>query len=448
MTKLSIEDDQGHKTEVVLVRDEYSLGRADGNAVRLTERNISRSHARFIRNGAGWVVEDLSSYNGCFVNGERVRERVRLDDGDLLQLGDYRLSLVAEASEGTDSDSKDTWRRSRSLIDQPDRLVMVVGPKPGREFPLRDGLLIGRGDECDVSINHASVSRIHAEIRGLGDGRFEIVDKNSANGVRLNGVELERALIDARDNIELGDVVLRFIPAGQIYRPGEEAQRLGPSDTPVESVAVGQRERGQGLSLGTKAMVAVAALAVAALATVWLSRGSESTAVPATSEPDRAARLLEQANRLLKAGNVEAAHEQVLEIPEGSNARKSAPFRMIEAEWADRLFELASDAEGSNKRALLDRIARTPTVDAIRRKRAAQELAALTAESVDVDDLPSAPREQPGRSAEPSPAAPGREKSSASSKNRVPAAKPASPRTKPPPRSAATNATLVRDSPF
>ncbi|HEX9620704.1 MAG TPA: FHA domain-containing protein, partial [Polyangiaceae bacterium] len=329
MTKLSIEDDQSSKTEFALTRDEYSLGRADGNAVRLTERNISRHHAKLVRNGAGWVIQDLSSYNGCFVNGERVRESAPLRDGDLLQLGDYRLALVDEAADSSDGD-KDTWRRSNTLVDQPDRLVMLVGPTPGSEFPLRPGMLIGRGDECDISINHASVSRVHAELRGLGDGRFEIIDQNSANGVRLNGVELERALIDARDNIELGDVVLRFIPAGQIYRPGaDEAHRLGSPDTPLEPVSAREPQTARGLSLGTKAMVAAAVLAVLTLIVVWFSRGSATNALPAASSPDQAAKLLERADRLLKAGDVEAAHEQVLEIPAGSNARKSAPFRMI-----------------------------------------------------------------------------------------------------------------------
>ncbi|MCC6666907.1 MAG: FHA domain-containing protein, partial [Polyangiaceae bacterium] len=51
MWKLSIEDDQANKTVVSLVRDEYSIGRGEENTVRLTERNISRRHAKLTRNG-------------------------------------------------------------------------------------------------------------------------------------------------------------------------------------------------------------------------------------------------------------------------------------------------------------------------------------------------------------------------------------------------------------
>src|SRR4026207_1141416 len=93
MWKLSIEDDQGNKTVVNLVRDEYSLGRAEENTVRLTERNISRRHANLNKDGNRWVLTDLGSYNGCFINGVRVGDPQPLEHGDLLQVGDYRLPI-------------------------------------------------------------------------------------------------------------------------------------------------------------------------------------------------------------------------------------------------------------------------------------------------------------------------------------------------------------------
>ena len=100
MWKLSIEDDQANKTVVSLVRDEYSIGRGEENTVRLTERNISRRHAKLTRNGTGWIFDDLASYNGCFVNGVRVSEPQRLEHGDLVQVGDYRLELMDEQVAG------------------------------------------------------------------------------------------------------------------------------------------------------------------------------------------------------------------------------------------------------------------------------------------------------------------------------------------------------------
>src|SRR5690606_2358564 len=95
--KLSIEDDQGQQTVVNLVRDEYSIGRAEANTIRLTERNVSRSHALLHRQRDQWFLEDLQSYNGVYVNGVRIGGRQELAHGDLVQIGDYRIELTDEA---------------------------------------------------------------------------------------------------------------------------------------------------------------------------------------------------------------------------------------------------------------------------------------------------------------------------------------------------------------
>ena len=70
--KLIIEDDEGHKTTVPFVREEITVGRAEGNTIRLTERNVSRKHARFFKQNGGVFVEDLKSFNGIKVNGDAI----------------------------------------------------------------------------------------------------------------------------------------------------------------------------------------------------------------------------------------------------------------------------------------------------------------------------------------------------------------------------------------
>lgn len=97
MWKLTIEDDQGNRIPVPLVRDEYSIGRGAENTLRLTEQNVSRQHAKVLREDGRWFLVDLESYNGSYINGERVIERQELADGDLIQLGDYRIQAIEEA---------------------------------------------------------------------------------------------------------------------------------------------------------------------------------------------------------------------------------------------------------------------------------------------------------------------------------------------------------------
>jgi pSer/pThr/pTyr-binding forkhead associated (FHA) protein len=91
--KLIIEDDEGRKTVVPLVRDEITIGRQDGNTIRLTERNVSRRHARLVKENGHVLIEDLGSYNGVRVNGEKITGRTRIKEGDLVEIGDYDLGI-------------------------------------------------------------------------------------------------------------------------------------------------------------------------------------------------------------------------------------------------------------------------------------------------------------------------------------------------------------------
>ena len=98
--KLIIEDDEGRKTVVPFVREEISIGRQEGNTIRLTERNVSRKHARLVRHNGTVEVEDLGSFNGVRVNGHGEYEgRLPVQEGDLVEIGDYDLAIESEAAD-------------------------------------------------------------------------------------------------------------------------------------------------------------------------------------------------------------------------------------------------------------------------------------------------------------------------------------------------------------
>src|SRR5262245_28779348 len=152
MWKLTIQDDQGNETLVHLVRDEYTIGRSEVNAVRLTERNVSRKHARIALAENGWLLHDLTSYNGCYVNGARVADTQNLAHGDLIQLGDYRLTVEDESLGASRENGVLTLpgRPGKNL--QADRLIVLAGPGQGQEFVLGgQRAVIGRGEECEFA---------------------------------------------------------------------------------------------------------------------------------------------------------------------------------------------------------------------------------------------------------------------------------------------------------
>src|SRR5438128_2096771 len=97
MVRLVISDNEGSTTVVPLLRDEVTIGRKEGNTIRLTERNISRRHVQLVRIGGVYKLRDLDSYNGVLVNGRKVEGESPLANGDQIQLGDYTIVVEEEA---------------------------------------------------------------------------------------------------------------------------------------------------------------------------------------------------------------------------------------------------------------------------------------------------------------------------------------------------------------
>ena len=280
MFKLVIQDDEGKTTVVPLIRDEITIGRKEGNTIRLTERNVSRRHARILRNNGEVQIEDLGSYNGIRVNNARIAERVSLRVSDQVQIGDYKLYLKAEGVEQVDD--AQTRPIERQQIDTaPTDVMSVVGPAPtqpmpvpptpvpgqvvgnpnrtlvqisdtdpqgrpvksaadvakltaatgygklvvlssnfaGKEFELsRPQMIIGRTDENDIVINHRSISRNHAKlVREPESGRYTISDLQSSNGVRVNGQDYGKVELRRGDVVDLGHVRLRFVEPGEDF---------------------------------------------------------------------------------------------------------------------------------------------------------------------------------------------------------------------------------------
>ena len=261
MYKLIIEDDEGKTTVVPLIRDEITIGRKEGNTIRLTERNVSRKHARLLKSNGAIFIEDVSSYNGIKLNGDKIDGRASVGEGDRIQIGDYQLALKLDRAQaaaasgngavttpGPISDDKTTPYMKESgtptqMIEAPTvqtpivapttprsdgsglaRLVVVSSNFAGQEFPLdKAAVVIGRTDENDVVVNHRSISRHHAKIV-RENGHYHVVDLQSANGVRVNGEEYGKVELRRGDHIDLGHVRLRFVAPGEDFVFERDAQ--------------------------------------------------------------------------------------------------------------------------------------------------------------------------------------------------------------------------------
>jgi pSer/pThr/pTyr-binding forkhead associated (FHA) protein len=89
-------------------------------------------------------------------------------------------------------------------------VVFVTGPDKGNVIPINKGkMIIGRDSGSDIIISKKFVSKKHAKIVTV-DNNAEIVDFGSKNGTFLNDVQIQRYPLKDRDEIRIGDVIVKY----------------------------------------------------------------------------------------------------------------------------------------------------------------------------------------------------------------------------------------------
>jgi hypothetical protein len=74
--------------------ERMTVGRNPDADVFLDDVTVSRDHAVLVRRNEGWFLDDSGSLNGTYVNRRRIDSH-RLEDGDELQVGKYKLTYLA-----------------------------------------------------------------------------------------------------------------------------------------------------------------------------------------------------------------------------------------------------------------------------------------------------------------------------------------------------------------
>lgn len=324
MLKLVIQDDEGKTTVVPLIRDEITVGRKEGNTIRLTERNVSRKHARIVKANGSIAVEDLNSYNGVRVNGSRIQGRVGINVSDRIQIGDYLIELKAEGAAvpadafGDETQPVETMAAQAAAATQaattrvsapvgmpipvlagdddattkmatpvtamlpaagvttapdvaptppiqqdmtpPAKLVILSTGLAGQEYDLTQLAMVIGRTEDNDVVVNHRSISRHHAKVVNENGRYAIVDMQSSNGVRVNGEEYSKVELRRGDVIDLGHVRMRFVEPGEDFVFGRDAH----------AVPMPGSGRGRGLMIAAIALVALGALAI-----FLLTRGDE-----------------------------------------------------------------------------------------------------------------------------------------------------------------------------
>jgi pSer/pThr/pTyr-binding forkhead associated (FHA) protein len=92
-TSLVVHAPEARKPRTFKLSGVLEIGRAESCQVRLEDTYASQHHAKLSQHDGAWVVEDLGSTNGTFVNDHRVQARVEVRAGDVVRIGKTVLEL-------------------------------------------------------------------------------------------------------------------------------------------------------------------------------------------------------------------------------------------------------------------------------------------------------------------------------------------------------------------
>jgi pSer/pThr/pTyr-binding forkhead associated (FHA) protein len=92
----------GEGASYLLVGDVVTAGREPDSDLFLDDVTVSRQHAELRRMTGGWLLRDVGSLNGTYVNRHRIEE-VALAPGDEVQIGKYRFAYLVGGDTGTTS---------------------------------------------------------------------------------------------------------------------------------------------------------------------------------------------------------------------------------------------------------------------------------------------------------------------------------------------------------
>jgi ABC-type multidrug transport system ATPase subunit/pSer/pThr/pTyr-binding forkhead associated (FHA) protein len=196
--------------EYQLVRREIIVGREDISDLTISSQGVSRKHAKLTREGDGYIIEDLGSSNGTFVNSQKVTTPRSLRSGDQIRLG-KSVSLVYEATR--ESASEEAASVMATSIGEeplsaqfdagpPELLVAIAGEDPKTYTLTSQALTIGRADGNDIVVPSQIVSGNHARLEKT-DGGYKVTMLTEAK----NPILVEGRPLDGSRMLRHGDIL-------------------------------------------------------------------------------------------------------------------------------------------------------------------------------------------------------------------------------------------------
>ena len=162
-----------------------TVGRSASNDIQIAEGHVSRLHAVITCRDGSFIIDDLESANGTYVNGDRIAGSSTVAIGDEIHLFVSMLKLI-----GVNSLPDDEAAEMVSvLVGDRATLRITNGPQKGQTFALlKEELYIGRStpnSTWEIALQDPTVSRPHAFLV-KEKHQWKLFDLGSVNGTAVN----------------------------------------------------------------------------------------------------------------------------------------------------------------------------------------------------------------------------------------------------------------------
>jgi pilus assembly protein CpaF len=136
MFTIVISEKGGAERRETFEKNEINVGRVQGNDLMLPKGNVSKHHARLLFRDARFIVTDLKSTNGTYVNGRKISQATIVREGDKIYIGDFvlRLETGGFASQNA-GDSYDSQGRTPARSPSIPREAVPAVPPPLQTSP-------------------------------------------------------------------------------------------------------------------------------------------------------------------------------------------------------------------------------------------------------------------------------------------------------------------------
>jgi pilus assembly protein CpaF len=104
---ITLAERNGSSQQLEFDKNEVTIGRLNGNDIVLAKGNVSKYHSRIVLKDGKFIIVDMKSTNGTYVNGKKIAAPQVIRPTDKIYIGDYIINVAGKDQEASDSDASE-----------------------------------------------------------------------------------------------------------------------------------------------------------------------------------------------------------------------------------------------------------------------------------------------------------------------------------------------------